>query len=165
MRGRHLVNKYLILNLMVTLQWDHNFCCIIVDFEPLGTNEKNFVSCSRLANVLTIFWLNYSIFRSESSSRTAMYRKRNYPNRKWNYFSHFQASDGKTSFTNCFSFDLRGSKMIFITGNGIIQTGNGVIYPTSRPLFKKHLLQNVSHLIQGVQFNFQNRKWKYPNRK
>ena len=28
---------------MVTLQWDHNFCCIIVDFEPLGTNEKHFV--------------------------------------------------------------------------------------------------------------------------
>ena len=37
------MNKYLILNLMVTLQWDHNFCCIIVDFEPLGTNEQHFV--------------------------------------------------------------------------------------------------------------------------
>ena len=28
---------------MVTLQWDHNFCSIIVDFEPLGTNEKHFL--------------------------------------------------------------------------------------------------------------------------
>ena len=37
-------------------------------------------------------------------------RKWNYPDRKWNYFSHFQASDPKTSFTQCFSFDPRGSK-------------------------------------------------------
>merc|ERR1712208_222803 len=78
-------------------------------------------------------------------------RKWNYPNRKWNYFSHFQASDEKTSFTKCFSFDPRGPKLIFKTGNGIIQTGNGIISPTSRPLMKKLLLQNVSHLIQGVQ--------------
>ena len=78
-------------------------------------------------------------------------RKWNYPNRKWNYFSHFQASDEKTSFTKCFSFDPRGPKLIFKTGNGIIQTGNGFISPTSRPLMKKLLLQNVSHLIQRVQ--------------
>ena len=78
-------------------------------------------------------------------------RKWNYPNRKWNYFSHFQTSNKKTSFTKYLSFDPRGSKLIFKTGNGIIQTGNGIISPTSRPLMKKLLLQNVSHLIQGVQ--------------
>ena len=78
-------------------------------------------------------------------------RKWNYPNRKWNYFTHFQASDQKTSFTKDFSFDLRSSKLIFKTGNGIIQTGNWIISPTSRPLIKKLLLQNVSHLFQGFQ--------------
>ena len=78
-------------------------------------------------------------------------RKWNDPNRKWNYFSHFQTSDKKTSFTKCFLFDLRGSKLIFKTGNGIIQTGNGINSPTSRPLIQKLFLHNVSHLIQGVQ--------------
>ena len=46
------------------------------------------------------------------------------------------------------------SKLIFKTGNGIIQTRNGIITPTSRPLIKKLLLQNVSHLIKGVQNQF-----------
>ena len=78
-------------------------------------------------------------------------RKWNYPNRKWNYFSHFQASDQKTCFTKCFLFVPRVSKLIFKTGNGIIQTGNEIISPTSRPKIKKHILRNVSHshLIQG----------------
>ena len=73
-------------------------------------------------------------------------RKWNYPNRKWNYFSHFQASDEKTYFTKCFSFDPTGPKLIFKTGNGIIQkgngiiqTGNGIIFPTSRPPIKNFL--------------------------
>ena len=65
-------------------------------------------------------------------------RKWNYLNRKWNYFSPFQASDQKTSYTKCFSFVPRVSKLIFKTGNGIIQTGNGIISPTSRPLMKKY---------------------------
>ena len=43
-------------------------------------------------------------------------RKWNYPNRKWNYFSTFQASDQKVSFTKCFSFDPRDSKLIFKIG-------------------------------------------------
>ena len=60
-----------------------------------------------------------------------------FSNRKWNYFPHFQASDEKTSFTTYFSFDPKVSKLIFKTGNGIIQTGNGIIIPTSRPLIKK----------------------------
>ena len=60
----------------------------------------------------------------------------------------------KYFFYKCFSFDPRGSKIIFKTGNGIIQTGNGIISPTSRPLIKKLRLQNVSHLIQGVQNKF-----------
>ena len=62
------------------------------------------------------------------------------------------------NFYKCFLLYLGGSKLIFLTGNGIIQTGNGsiqtgngIISPTSRPLMKKLLLQNVSHLIQGVQ--------------
>ena len=54
-------------------------------------------------------------------------RKWNYWNRKWNYFTHFQTSDKKISFTKCSSFIPRGLKLIFKTGNGIIQTGNGII--------------------------------------
>ena len=78
-------------------------------------------------------------------------RKWNHPNRKWNYFSHFQASDQKTFFIKCFSFEPRGLKLIFKTGNGIIQTGNGIISPTSRPLIKELLLQNIFHLFQQAQ--------------
>ena len=78
-------------------------------------------------------------------------RKWNYPNMRWNYFSNFEASDQKTPFTKCFTFDPKGSKLIFKTGNGIIQTGNGIISLTSMPLKKKLLLQNFSNLIQGVQ--------------
>ena len=45
----------------------------------------------------------------------------------------------KTSFSECFSFDTRGLKLIFETGNGIIQTGNGINSLTCRPLIKKKL--------------------------
>ena len=44
-------------------------------------------------------------------------RKWNNPNRKWNYFSNFQVSYQKTSFSTSFSYDPMGSKLIFITGN------------------------------------------------
>ena len=81
-------------------------------------------------------------------------RKWNYPNRKWNYFSQCQASEPKTSFTKCFLFVPRVSKLIFKTGNGIIQTGKRLISPTSGPLIRKLLLQNVSHLIQRVKLIF-----------
>ena len=47
-------------------------------------------------------------------------RKWIYLNRKWNYFSHFQADDQKTTFTKNFSFPPRSSKLIFKTGNEII---------------------------------------------
>ena len=40
-------------------------------------------------------------------------RKWNHPNRKWNYFSHFLASNEKTPFTKYFSFDPRVSKIDF----------------------------------------------------
>merc|ERR1712208_173774 len=49
-------------------------------------------------------------------------KKWNHLNWKWNYFSHFQASDKKASLTKCFSFDPRASNLIFETGNGNIQT-------------------------------------------
>ena len=54
-------------------------------------------------------------------------RKWNYPNKKWNFFSNFQAPDQKISFTKSFTFNPTVSKLIFKTGNGIIQTGNGTI--------------------------------------
>ena len=43
--------------------------------------------------------------------------------RKWNYFSHFQTSEGIKSFTNCFRFLPRTSKLIS-------ETRNGIIFPT-----------------------------------
>ena len=43
--------------------------------------------------------------------------KWNFPNRKLNYFSHFQAPDQRTSFKKRFSFGPRFSKSIFKTGN------------------------------------------------
>ena len=52
-------------------------------------------------------------------------------------FFHFQASDQKSSFTKCFSFIPRGSRLIFQTGN-VIQTRNGIIHPTSWLLMKKN---------------------------
>ena len=72
------------------------------------------------------------------------------------------AFDQKTSYSTSFSYDPRGSQLIFKTGNGIIQTGNGIIetgngiiLPTSRPLIKKLILQNASHFHQGV-YNWPN---------
>jgi hypothetical protein len=47
-------------------------------------------------------------------------RKKNDLNRKWNYFSHFQSSDQKTSLTEASPFGLKVSKWLLKTGNGII---------------------------------------------
>ena len=49
-------------------------------------------------------------------------RKWNFPNRKLNYFSHFQVSDQRTSFIKRFSFGPKFSKSIFKTGNRSILT-------------------------------------------
>ena len=68
----------------------------------------------------------------------------------WNYFSDFQASDEKSSFTTYFSFVPGVSKLFFKNGNRIIKTGNGIIFPTSRPLIIRFTLQNVFHLFQRV---------------
>ena len=67
-------------------------------------------------------------------------------------FLHLPGPDQKISFTKRFSIVLRGSKLIFKTGNGITQTGNGIIFATSRPLIRNFLLQNVFHLFQWVQY-------------
>ena len=85
-------------------------------FLPLpGLQSKNFYY-----NMIVICSRGFKIYFKN--------RKQNHPNRKWNYFSHFktfswylQTSDEKTYFTKCFSYGLRGSKLIFKTGNRIIQ--------------------------------------------
>ena len=59
-------------------------------------------------------------------------------------------SGQKTSYTTSSSYLPRRLKLIYKTGNGIIQTGNRIISPTSRPLIEIPLLPNVSHLVQGV---------------
>ena len=48
--------------------------------------------------------------------------KWNFPSRKLNYFSHFQAPDQRTSFIKRFSFGPRFSKSIFKTGKRPILT-------------------------------------------
>ena len=57
---------------------------------------------------------------------TRLDRKWNHPNRKLNYFSNFHASDQKTPFTKCFTFDTRVSKSILNPN----QAGGGQICPT-----------------------------------
>ena len=72
-------------------------------------------------------------------------------NRKWNYLSHFRASDQKTSFTTSSPYKPKCSTLFFNTGNITFQTGNGIISPTYRPLIKKLLLQHLLHIYQGIQ--------------
>ena len=86
-------------------------------------------------------------------------RKLNYPNRKWNYFTHLQASHQKTSFTQCSSFIPRSTKLIFKTGNRIIQTGNGIISPTYRPLIKNFFYKMSPICSKWFRIDSQNRKW------
>ena len=78
-------------------------------------------------------------------------RKWKYLNRKWNYFTYFQASDKKTSFTKCFLFLPRSSKLIF-------KTGNGIISPTSWLLIKIFFYNIFSMLPKKLEIGFQNRK-------
>jgi len=47
-------------------------------------------------------------------------RKWYYPNRKWNYFSFFQASDQNIAFITCFLCLSMISKLIFKIENGFI---------------------------------------------
>ena len=56
-------------------------------------------------------------------------RKWNHPNRKWNYFSYFRTFNQGTYFTKDWTLLSRITKMVFKTGNGIIQTGNGIFSP------------------------------------
>ena len=70
------------------------------------------------------------------------------------------------SLTRCFSFSPRSPKLIFKTGNRIIQTGNGIISLTSWPLIKRLLPQDffsflprISKLIFNRKQNYSNRKW------
>ena len=73
-------------------------------------------------------------------------------------FSPFPGLDKKKSCTKSFSYLPRSKKLIFKTGNRMIQTGYEIISPIYKPLVKKLLLQSVSYSNQGVQINFQNRK-------
>ena len=57
------------------------------------------------------------------------------------------------------------SKLVFKTGNWIIQTGNGIISPTSRPLIKNFFCNISSILTKEFKIGFQNRKWNHLNRK
>ena len=97
-----------------------------------------------------VFYKKLLTFQNESKTSFEN-RKKNYPNRKWNYFSYFLTSNKNTYFTKDLSLLPRFLKMVFKTGNGIIQTGNGIISPISWPLIKKLILQKVSNFYNGVQ--------------
>ena len=105
------------------------------------------------------------IFLTLTNESKSGKRKLNYSNREWNSFSYFQVSDQKTSFTKFYSFSPRSSKLIFKTGNGIIQTGNEIISLASTPLINKLLLQIFLNFTKESKIDFQNRKYNYLNRK
>ena len=84
--------------------------------------------------------------------------------RKSNYFSHFLASDQKTSSTAYAPYLPRNSILIVKTGNGIIQTGNGIISPTSRPQIRKNFFYKIFSIItMEFKIVFQNRIWNSGN--
>ena len=76
-------------------------------------------------------------------------RKWNHPNRKWNFFSYFQPSDQKTSFTKYSLFVPMFSKLIFKAGNWSIQTEKGIISLISRASDPKTSFKNVVYMFQG----------------
>jgi hypothetical protein len=57
---------------------------------------------------------------SNDSKMVFRNRKRNYINRKWNYFSPFQSSDQKSSLTKVSQFGLKIQKWFSEIGNEII---------------------------------------------
>ena len=70
------------------------------------------------------------------------------PKQEMDLFHQSPGLESKTSFTECFSFNPRGLKLTFETGNGIIQTGNGIIPPTSKLLIKKLLFPIMNKLSE-----------------
>ena len=110
-------------------------------------------------------------------------RKWNYLNRKWNYFTHFQTSDQKTSFTKCFSFLPRSSKLILKQEMESFKQEMALFLPlpvlSSKNFFNKNFListqefkidfqnRNRNHLNRKRSFIiiFKNKKWNYLNRK
>ena len=83
-----------------------------IDFQ---NRKRNYLNKMELFIPLPALWsknfLNkmFHIFTKEFEI-VFQNRKWNYLNRKWNYFSHFQAFDQKTTFTKSFSFPPWSSK-------------------------------------------------------
>ena len=88
-------------------------------------------------------------------------RKCNYPNRRWNHFPNFEASDQKISFAKCFSFILNWFKIYFSKQKWNYPNRKRTYFSISRPLIKNLLLQNVSHLFQGFQNRFSKQEMEW----
>ena len=105
-------------------------------------NFENIKLCAKNIwnNVLSLLFFSQVPFHLEDQINTELNQQITIwgcANRKWNYFSHFQASAEKTSFTKCFSFYPRVSKLSCNTGNEILQT---IISSNYRPLIKMCLI-------------------------
>ena len=108
------------------------------------------ISSTSWPPIKNFFYKKFLTFKNESKTGFEN-RKYNYLNRKWKYFSYFLTSNQKTYFTKDLSLLPRFLKMVFKTGNGIIQTGNGIISPNYWPLIKKLIIQKVANFYNGVQ--------------
>ena len=102
---------------------------------------------------------------SNDSNMVFRNRKRNYLNRKWNYFFPFQLSDQKTSFKKVSPFGPTIQKWYSEKGNGIILTGNGIISPLFSHQIKKLFYTSIPIWSNDSKMVFRNRKWNYLNRK
>ena len=98
-----------------------------------------------------IFFYKMILIHSKGFKIDIQNRKCNYPNRRWNHFPNFEASDQKISFAKCFSFILNWFKIYFSKQKWNYPNRKRTYFSISRPLIKNLLLQNVSHLFQGVQ--------------
>ena len=87
-------------------------------------------------------------------------RKWNHSNRRWIYFSSFQASAKKSSFNMsliCFKelkIDIQNRKQSH-------QNRKWNYFSTSRVMIKNLLVQNVFICSMVCKIDFQNRKWNY----
>ena len=72
-------------------------------------------------------------------------------NRKWNFFSHFQASVKKTSFSKSFSFSPRVSNLIFKQEMESFRQEMELFFTLWGLLSKNFFFQNLSRLIQEIQ--------------
>ena len=86
-------------------------------------------------------------------------------NRKWNYFSHFQADDQKTTFTKIFSF-LAWFQNWFSKQETELSKQEKELFISLPGLWSKNFFYKMFHIFpKEFKIDIQKRKWNYLNRK